>query len=130
MRTSPKHATLVTRLRTIRRLSAEAKAARRARPNHPWCDDNKAPCRHCAAIRDIHACIDDHLLQLDEGHGDTVALAILFATPADSSRITGALCSDCGRSRFANDAGAIVCFACDGRVEGWSWYSLEGETTE
>ena len=50
--------------RELARLASEARALRRGRPDHPWCGDREA-CRHCAAIRDKHRLINDHLAQLD-----------------------------------------------------------------
>lgn len=59
-------ADLEFRVRTaaeLARLTAKASAARRYVAHRPCSDD--APCRHCAAIRDVHAHIDDHLDQLE-----------------------------------------------------------------
>lgn len=47
----------------LARLTTEARAARRYVAHRPCADD--APCRHCAAVRDHHRLIDDHIDQLE-----------------------------------------------------------------
>ena len=48
----------------LTRLSAEAATIWARMPQHKPCGD-KAPCRHCADIKAIHARINDHLDQLE-----------------------------------------------------------------
>lgn len=49
--------------RELARLVAQAQTARRLVAHRPCAD--KGACRHCAAVRDTHRLIDDHLDQLE-----------------------------------------------------------------
>lgn len=62
---TPRDAEFVAKTRAeLARLVGISAKVRERRPAHRWCPDNGA-CRPCAAIRDAHRLIDDHLDQLE-----------------------------------------------------------------
>ena len=93
------------------RLAAEARAKC---PGHV-CPD-KAPCRHCAEYRRIHALIDDHLAQLrGEPEEPTPLQSELLASYAADSiedRTAEPICR-CGRAKFLLQGDALGCLDCD-----------------
>ena len=95
--------------RHLASLTQQAAIVRRSIPDRHACPD-RAPCKHCAALTEIHARIDDSLDQLD--------LAGLDPDPNPLD------CIACGRRRYT-DGQDTLCVACDGLVgNGRTWTAL------
>jgi hypothetical protein len=105
----------------LARIVASVKVARRNRPDHAWCSDRSA-CKWCAQIRDAHHLIDDHLDQLEGIDSPYEVEPLPNMTDARE-------CGVCGRRRYVNFCGAMVCLLCDGYPAG-SWIGMNGETVE
>lgn len=87
-------------------LVAQARIIRRNLPAGHACPDTAA-CRGCAALRDLHICIDDDLDQLE--------LAALDPDPEPVD------CIACARRRYT-DGLHTACPACDGLAcSGRTW---------
>jgi hypothetical protein len=101
-------------------INAQLRTARRNRPAHPWCSDNGG-CKPCRLIRDLHARLDDYLLQLEgrdpDPHTDPLKLALAFHAPGATGNPTAANCGICGDVRFlggaALDVAVFLCITCD-----------------
>jgi hypothetical protein len=107
----------------LARLIDEAKAARRL-IGHRACGDT-APCSYCANLRRIHACIDDHLDQLEMPTPAPVAPTEPYIAPPPAR-----CCGVCGRVRYSNFRGAVCCLHCDSAPVGSKWASLDLEVQE
>ncbi len=109
----------------LARLTTEAKAARRL-IGHKVCRDEGA-CRHCAALKHLSDCINDHLTQIDEARAgftqDAPREPVKVPPPARC-------CGVCGRTRYRGFRGAVACLTCDGTQHGSEWVSLDLEAQE
>lgn len=90
-------------------LVAQARVVRRSISERHACPE-RAACKHCTALAEIHARIDDCLDQLD--------IAALDPDPEPDD------CIVCGRRRYT-DGVATLCVSCDGLVgNGRTWAAL------
>lgn len=110
---------------SLHELSDKAKAARRL-IGHKICRDEGA-CRHCADLKRLSDCINDHLTQIDEACAgftqDAPREPIVVPPPARC-------CGVCGRTRYRGFRGAVACLVCDGTQYGSEWVSLNLEAQE